>query len=296
MWYRKIDDYSIKHLCNTEPGSSGGPILSLLTNKIIGIHKGCIRKNSDYKYNIGTFLKFPLKELNNKSEIQIQIRIIEKDINKEIYFLDNTDYEEEGIKHFHDNLKELNELNIELYINKKKKEYKKYFTPKNVGIYTILLRFNFSLKDFSYMFYNCKNIINIELSNFDSINIINMSNMFAYCESLESLNGISNLNTLNVTNMSSMFSNCISLISLPDISNWDLTNVNDINHMFYSCESLQSLPDISKWNTSNVKYMSYMFSLCKSLISLPNISKWDTKNVTDMSYIFHSLSILRLFT
>ena len=283
----KIDKYNIKHLCNTEPGSSGGPILSLLTNKIIGIHKWSIIKNSDYKYNIGTFLKFPLNELNNKSEIQIQIRIKEKDINKKIYFLNNTDYEEEGIKHIHNNLQELNDSNIELYINNKKK-YKKYFKPKNEGIYTALLRFNISLKDFSYMFYNCKNIINIEISNFDSKIVINMSKMFAYCESLESLNGISFLNTSNVTNMSSMFSNCITLISLPDISNWDLSNVNDMNHMFYACESLQSLPDISKWNTSNVNNMSYMFSLCKSLISLPNISKWDTKNVTDMSYIFHS--------
>ena len=56
----KLDEYDIKHLCNTESGSSGGPILSLMTNKIIGIHKGAIKKG----YNIGTFLKFPLNELN----------------------------------------------------------------------------------------------------------------------------------------------------------------------------------------------------------------------------------------
>ena len=282
----KINEYNIKHLCNTEPGSSGGPILSLLTNKIIGIHKGCIRKKSGNIFNIGTLLKFPLNELNNRSEIQIKIRIKDKDINKNIYFLDNTDYEKEEIKHFHDNLKEFNELNIELYINNKNEEYKKYFIPEKEGIFTIILKFNISIKDCSYMFYNCKNITNIDLSNFDTKNVLNMNNMFAYCESLISIDGISKLNTSNVVNMSSMFSNCISLISLPGILNWDISNVIDMNHMFYACESLKSLPDIAKWDTKNVKDMSYMFYFCRSLDSLPDISKWNTTKVKNMDSIF----------
>ena len=34
----------IKHKCNTDNGSSGAPILSSLTNKVIGIHKGFVVK------------------------------------------------------------------------------------------------------------------------------------------------------------------------------------------------------------------------------------------------------------
>ena len=67
----KINEYDIKHLCNTEEGSSGSPILSAMTNKIIGIHKSAIR-NKDKKvlYNLGTFLKYPLSKLNgNKNKI-----------------------------------------------------------------------------------------------------------------------------------------------------------------------------------------------------------------------------------
>ena len=61
----KINDYDIKHKCNTEIGSSGGPIFSAITKRIIGIHKGAI-SNRERKtaYNIGTFLKFPLNDLN----------------------------------------------------------------------------------------------------------------------------------------------------------------------------------------------------------------------------------------
>ena len=64
----QISEYNVKHLCNTQPGSSGGPILSRLTNKVIGIHKGCIETKND-KYNIGIFLKFPLNDLNKKNKL-----------------------------------------------------------------------------------------------------------------------------------------------------------------------------------------------------------------------------------
>ena len=63
----KINEYDIKHYCNTEEGSSGSPILSSMTNKIIGIHKAANRKRG---YNFGSFLKYPLSELKgNKNEI-----------------------------------------------------------------------------------------------------------------------------------------------------------------------------------------------------------------------------------
>ena len=74
-----INEFKIKHKCNTERGSSGGPILNLKTNKIIGFHRSIAKKKIQqtetgiqrsqkenlYEYfNIGTFLKFPLNELD----------------------------------------------------------------------------------------------------------------------------------------------------------------------------------------------------------------------------------------
>ena len=54
-----IDDYEMKHLCSTEHGSSGSPILNLSNNKVIAIHKQGSKK---FNFNIGTFLKFPLND------------------------------------------------------------------------------------------------------------------------------------------------------------------------------------------------------------------------------------------
>ena len=62
----KVNDYDIKHFCHTEPGSSGGPILSKKTNKVIGIHKDTIRNGL---YNIGTFLKDPLDDLKLSQKV-----------------------------------------------------------------------------------------------------------------------------------------------------------------------------------------------------------------------------------
>ena len=319
---QKEDKYYIKHLCNTDHCSSGSPILNLKSNNVIGIHSGLIKnivKNKEVKYNLGVLLKYPLNEMNKnkeikeikeiklikkkemkneidkkkeneikKNEIKLEIKINKDEINKDIYFLDNTDGYFNDIGHFHDNLKELNELNTELYINDKKYKYKKYFNPDKEGIYIIKLKYNINIKDCSFMFCNCKNIINIDLSSFqDTKNVYKMSYMFSGCESLKSLPDISKWDTTKVNNMIGLFSGCETLESLPDISKWNTQNVNDMSGMFSGCESLKSLPDISKWDTQNVTNMRCMFSECYSLKSLPDISIWDIKNVNNMDRMFY---------
>lgn len=59
---------TIKTLLCTDHGSSGAPILNLSTQKVIGIHKGA---HISEDYNIGTFLKYPLKELELKLKLPI---------------------------------------------------------------------------------------------------------------------------------------------------------------------------------------------------------------------------------
>ena len=54
--------------------------------------------------------------------------------------------------------------------------------------------------------------------------------MFCDCNKLTSLN-LSNFNTNNVNNMSCMFNNCSSLTSL-NLSNFNTNNVNNMSCMF----------------------------------------------------------------
>lgn len=74
--------------------------------------------------------------------------------------------------------------------------------------------------------------------------------MFAGCESLKKLD-VSNFNTENVTNMTRTFANCYSLNEL-DLSNFKTDKVEKMSGMFYNCKSLTKL-DISNFNFDNVK-------------------------------------------
>ena len=88
----EINKYDFKHLCSTDNGSSGGPILNLSNNKIIGVHKAALRQE---EYNIGFFLKYPIQEFNDffKEKTNEEIKESNKnynldDDNKEIIELD----------------------------------------------------------------------------------------------------------------------------------------------------------------------------------------------------------------
>ena len=136
--------------------------------------------------------------------------------------------------------------------------------------------------DMSGMFYECDFLKSLDLSSFDTSNVINMSCMFSKCAALESLD-LSSFNTSNVIDMSDMFRWCESLKSL-DLSSFDTSNVTDMDGIFYFCKSLKSL-DLSSFDTSDVTDMNSMFSDCDSLDSL-DLSKFNTSNVTNMWGMF----------
>jgi V8-like Glu-specific endopeptidase len=76
----EIKETEIYHLCSTEKGSSGGPILSLQNYKVIGIHYGT---ETNLNVNLGTFMKYIIMELDNYNKnYKINENIINENINK----------------------------------------------------------------------------------------------------------------------------------------------------------------------------------------------------------------------
>ena len=189
----------------------------------------------------------------DKNQIKFILKIGTQDINKKTYFLDNTDecvyisaFETE--EHHHDFLKELNDTNVELYINNEKLKFQKYFIPEKEGNYHFLLRFDFVPKNCSFMFYNCSKMIKIDLSSFDTINVVDMRSMFGYCTELENID-LSLFNTENVKNMSCMFCHCTKLKKL-DLSSFNTKNVKDMDAMFWSCCCLENI-NFGSFNTES---------------------------------------------
>ena len=145
----------------------------------------------------------------------------------------------------------------EVYINGNlqnnvKNSYSSFNQAKNV----VKLNWNKDINNCYKMFYNCSDINEINLSNFDSSKVINMEGMFGLCRYLESI----------------------------DLSNFDISKVTNMRIMFYRCDHLNSI-NLSSFNTSNVRNMEGMFYECSSLGSI-DLSNFDTSYVTNMGSCF----------
>jgi hypothetical protein len=133
-----------------------------------------------------------------------------------------------------------------------------------------------------------KNILELDLSKFDTSRVTNMSHMFNGMRNLTTLN-LSNFNTSNVTNMGGMFFNMTNLTAF-NFSNFDTSKVTDMGSMFYGVSSLTTL-DLSNFDTSQVTIMGGMFFNMANLTTL-NLSNFDTSNVTDMRSMFNGMTNL----
>lgn len=92
------------------------------------------------------------------------------------------------------------------------------------------------------MFEDCSNLTSLDVSNFNTSNVKDMTLMFYGCSSLTSLD-LSSFDTSNTTEMIKMFESCSKLISV-DLSNFDTSNVTDIWEMFANCTCLTSIKGI----------------------------------------------------
>ena len=92
--------------------------------------------------------------------------------------------------------------------------------------------FNYEIFDFLDLFNFWENIINLNLSSFNTKKGTNMARMFYGCKNLKDLNL-----SKNVNNMSYMFSECKNLVSI-DLSFFDTKNVENMSAMFFNCENL----------------------------------------------------------
>ena len=90
------------------------------------------------------------------------------------------------------------------------------------------------------MFANCENIIKINFASFNTKYVKSMKYMFHRCINLKYINNLFIFDTGNVIDMSDMFSFCNNLNNL-DLSSFNTKNVNDIGFIFYGCNNLKDI-------------------------------------------------------
>ena len=113
------------------------------------------------------------------------------------------------------------------------------------------------------MFYECNDLISLNLTSFNTQNVISMDWMFYGCQSLTELN-LSTFDTSNVDSMAGMFRNCYLLTTL-NLSSFDTENLRTTTSMFDYCQSLKTIYIGEQWTMTNVESSLYMFDGCTNL-------------------------------
>ena len=173
----------------------------------------------------------------------------------------------------------------------------------------------------SFMFVDI-NVSEIDLTEFDTTNVINMDYMFLESdlgdcfslgsptnaqantpgrniltlntEGVTSMSGmfkdckvkhldLSSLRTNNVTDFSDMFCSCNDLIDL-NVDGFDTSKAKDFHGMFQGCIKLTQL-NVKHFNVDNVLHMSCLFSRCLRL-KVINLESWDFSQVSDANEMF----------
>ena len=94
-------------------------------------------------------------------------------------------------------------------------------------------------EDIFQMFYNCKSLVSVDLSSFDTSDFTTLKDLFGGCSSLVSLN-LSSFDTSKVISTMGLFKDCSKLVSL-DLSNFDMSNATSYNNMFKNCPKLSTI-------------------------------------------------------
>ena len=142
--------------------------------------------------------------------------------------------------------------------------------------------------DFSDMFYNCNDLIDLNVDGFDTSQAEDLCGMFHGCNKLTQLN-VKYFNVNGVLNMSYLFSGCRSL-KVIDLEGWDFSQVENANEMFGYCEKLEKI--IANFNFKIVRGMATMFDECFCLTEV-DLSHSDLSHVFDFGYMFFNCEGLK---
>ena len=134
-----------------------------------------------------------------------------------------------------------------------------------------------------------RDTITLNLSNFNTANVVNMKGMFKDSSRFTDIN-MSSFNTSKVTDMSEMFYGATSLPTI-NLSSFDFQNVTDMNSMFFQLPNLQTVI-ATRFNTGKVTNFKNMF--WRASITSLNTAGFETQSAVNMSGMFYGTRIPNL--
>ncbi len=231
---------------DTMNGDSGSPLILFGEEvKIEGIHR---KINVENNMKIGSRFKDIMKDLINN-----------KYVNNFIIYNGENNFE---------NLKKkakviINEKDKIIQFNNYLNDAKELFKDLKFKELDLYLYTN-KIYNMEKMFYNCRNLGELDLTEFNTFNVKNMSGMFFNCVNLKQIKFSSKFQTFNVFYMYDMFNGCKNITEL-NLNDFDVRNVLDSKRMFSNCEKLSILKINNSWKLRKVKIQETMFEGCKKI-------------------------------
>ena len=118
----------------------------------------------------------------------------------------------------------------------------------------------------TYMFNDCNELAEVDLSLIDTTNSSDLKRMFGGCKKLREID-VSKFNTSNAKSMYWMFRNVNEVVEL-DLTSFDTSNVTNMFGMFLSSTKLKNIILGDNFNTANVKHFDNMFYNLGSLTTI----------------------------
>ena len=134
------------------------------------------------------------------------------------------------------------------------------------------------------LFFKCKTLKKIDLSDFNLKGTTSLKSMFEGCSDLEEVKfGNYNGQFEDVTDISFMFSKCEKLDNFK-FPNFYTKKSCIADYLFDHCYDLKTI-DLSEFNTKNITSMNYMFNYCSKLEVL-DLSKFNFDDVKSTASMF----------
>ena len=146
----------------------------------------------------------------------------------------------------------------------------------------VIITFNSQINTCEYMFHDLSNIIEADLSNFDSSQVISMAYMFEGCNNLKRID-FGEIDTSLVSSIHSIFKKCGELTFI-DMSKFNTRNLEDMYDTFSECHKLIAVK-MQNFDTSKTRIMRGIFHHCYAL-KYADISNFQTPCVSDVQYLF----------
>ena len=152
------------------------------------------------------------------------------------------------------------------------------------------------VKSMSMLFACNYELEEIDLSNWNTDSLTDMSYMFASLENTQDYSLISKLKRIyfskkfdvsKVTAMNVLFYNDRYIEDYNFLRDWDVSNVTDMMSIFQRNKNLKSFDYVKDWNVSKVENMYLFCAGCGGITTLDGLENWDVSSVTTMERMFY---------